>query len=181
VAGADLYRLHCVSCHGDQLLGLTPEYIALWPLEDQNCWKSKCHGAGHPNPQDGGFELPREIPAISGPGALGKFRSAAGLFAFVRARMPYQDPQWLKDDEYWAVVAYILNWNGLALPEELGPDNAGEVIINALTVDPQVEATPPPPTGGGGVLPAALGLAVLLAFVLVVVLVVWRRVRAHPS
>jgi hypothetical protein len=164
------------------LLGLTPSYIALWPLEDQNCWKSKCHGPGHPNPQDGGFELPREIPAIAGPGALGKFRSAAGLFAFIRARMPYQDPQWLKDDEYWAVVAYVLDWNGLAVPEELGPDNADEVIINAQPVGAEAEATPPPATRPVGVPPAAvLGLALLLVLVLVVILLVRRRARSRPS
>src|SRR5688572_23546779 len=35
--GAQLYWLHCLPCHGDQGQGLTDEWRAQYPPEDQNC------------------------------------------------------------------------------------------------------------------------------------------------
>lgn len=174
--GFALYRLYCVSCHGDALLGLTPSYIAQWPPEDQNCWQSKCHIENHP---PDGFVLPRDIPAIAGVGALTKFRTAADVFAFVRARMPYQNPQWLSDEEYWAIVAYVLDHNGVPLRAALGPDNASKVVLRAA--EPQPEAspapTPPPaqPAAAFGGSPTASLVAVGLGVVVAIVLFLRRR------
>lgn len=179
--GFALYRLYCVSCHGDELLGLTPSYIAQWPPEDQNCWQSKCHIENHP---PDGFVLPRDIPALAGVSALTKFRTAADLFAFVRARMPYQNPQWLSDEEYWAVVAYVLDHNGVPLQAVLGPENASQFVLRAA--EPQTEATPaptatpsPPAAAGGN--PTASLVAVALGVVVAIVLFLRRRGDPRPS
>ncbi|MGH2538884.1 MAG: hypothetical protein ACRDHL_15955, partial [Candidatus Promineifilaceae bacterium] len=54
-SGAQLYWLHCQPCHGDQGQGLTDEWRAQYPPEEQNCWQSGCHG---PRPYEEGFSLP---------------------------------------------------------------------------------------------------------------------------
>src|SRR5512134_251602 len=59
--GQEIYRLVCSACHGDVGQGLTPEWRSTWAPEDQNCWKSKCHGQNHP---PDGFTFP-VAPAIN--------------------------------------------------------------------------------------------------------------------
>lgn len=128
VTGEGLYRLYCISCHGDRMRGLTAEWIAQWPATHQNCWLAKCHGLNHP---PGGFVLPRQIPALAGPGALAGFDTAAALHAFVRLTMPYQEPGRLSDSEYWAIVGYVVAQNGIEVPEEgLGVENGGHVALH---------------------------------------------------
>ncbi len=59
--GAQLYWQHCQPCHGDRGQGLTDEWRAQYPPEDQNCWKSRCHGQ---SPYEHGFILPTQVPAL---------------------------------------------------------------------------------------------------------------------
>ncbi|MBI4770779.1 MAG: hypothetical protein HY784_10325, partial [Chloroflexi bacterium] len=87
--GAQLYWLHCQPCHGDRAQGLTGEWRAQYPPEDQNCWNSGCHGE---RPYANGWTLPRLVPALLGPGTLTRFATAADLYAFIGVATPYQAP-----------------------------------------------------------------------------------------
>src|SRR6185436_21117658 len=78
--GAQLYWLHCQPCHGDRAQGLTDEWRAQYPPEDQNCWNSGCHGQ---QPYANGFILPTQVPALVGAGTLGRFATAADLHNFI--------------------------------------------------------------------------------------------------
>ena len=55
--GAQVYWLSCMPCHGDQGQGLTDEFRATYPPEEEYCWESGCHGA---NPYESGFTIPKE-------------------------------------------------------------------------------------------------------------------------
>ena len=61
--GAEVYRLVCKACHGDKGQGLTPDWIAQWAPEDQNCWQLKCHAENHPPER---FVLPAIYRRCSG-------------------------------------------------------------------------------------------------------------------
>lgn len=191
-----LYGLWCISCHGDTMRGLTPEWIAKWPATHQNCWVAKCHGS---NPPPDGFSIPRTAPAIAGPGALLKFRTAADLFAYVRAVMPFQEPGVLEDEQYYAILGYILDRHGVEVPPEgLSAVNAGQIILNEGAVDsalsterpsspietPAADATPGgasgSETGREGMDPTLSAVAVLLGVVVGVGLFLRRRPR-RPS
>jgi mono/diheme cytochrome c family protein len=120
--GAEVYRLVCKACHGDRGQGLTPDWIAQWAPEDQNCWQSKCHAVNHP-PE--GFDLPRDIPPVTGAQIAAKYPDAQRLHGYIAATMPWHNPGALSPDEYWQVTAYIAAINGVN-PEgvALGSENA---------------------------------------------------------
>lgn len=138
--GAQVYYLNCMSCHGDRGQGLTDEWRAVYPEEDQNCWQSKCHGPNHP---PDGFELVRFVPPVFGEGLLARFQNAAGLQRFIGTRMPWQKPGSLTEDEYWQVTAFLARVNGLySGSEPLGPQNAVGVSL-AATGSQATEDLPP--------------------------------------
>jgi hypothetical protein len=121
------YYLSCMVCHGDRGQGLTEEWRGALDPADQNCWQSKCHAANHP-PE--GFELPRNAPPIIGPDRLGHYQTAAGLYEYLKTRMPWQAPGILSDEEYWQLTAFLIDVNGVPLGDTiLGPDNAANVHI----------------------------------------------------
>jgi len=109
--GAEVYRLVCQDCHGDQRQGLTAEWIATWPEGRQNCWTSKCHAGNHP---PDGFELPHNIPAVGGEGALSRFDTALDLYQFIRANMPWHNPGSLTDEQYWQLAAFLIREQNIA-------------------------------------------------------------------
>lgn len=136
--GAHVYWLSCMACHGDRGQGLTDEWRAAWAPGDRNCWQSKCHAANHP-PE--GFLLPYAVPPVIGAGTLTKFMTAADLYAYLKARMPWHQPGSLPDDQYWQLTAYLIRANGL-LPNAdftLTPANARSVRLASWAVVP---ATP---------------------------------------
>ncbi len=108
--GAGVFAFYCSTCHGDRGQGLTDEWRATWPREDQYCWTPKCHGLNHPNT---GFVLPRHVPALVGSDLLGQFADAPSLYDFIQRKMPYQDPSLISDQERWAVIAFLLRENGI--------------------------------------------------------------------
>lgn len=99
---------------GDQLVRGAEFYAA-------SC--ASCHGA------EGEGEI--------GPALIGEryaFRSrgtAQGLYDYVSHAMPLDAPGSLPEQEYWDILAWVLDENGL-LPEgtELGPENAADVNVN---------------------------------------------------
>jgi cytochrome c len=116
-------------CHGDRGQGFTDEWRGALDPADQNCWQSKCHAANHP-PE--GFELPRYAPPVIGPGRLAHHQTAAGLYQFLRTRMPWQAPGILSDEEYWGLTAFLAQANGISWGEGmLGPTNAANVALDA--------------------------------------------------
>ena len=108
--GAYLYWLNCQPCHGDQGQGLTDEWRAQYPMEDQNCWMSGCHGE---RPYEDGFSIPRTIPAVIGGDSLRRFTTLGQLYAYIRVSMPYEYPGALPDEEYLAIAAFLARAHGL--------------------------------------------------------------------
>lgn len=147
--GAEIYRLVCSACHADSGEGLTDAWRATWNPKDQNCWQSKCHAANHP---PDGFELPIS-PAVAGGTALRRFESAADLRDFIQARMPWQDPNSLTEEEGWAVTAYVIQLNGMNPEPELNAENAANFPLHRKSAQPAVLV-------GAGVL---VGVALFLA------------------
>jgi cytochrome c len=178
--GAELYWLHCQPCHGDQAQGLTDEWRAQYPPEDQNCWESGCHGR---SPYENGFVLPTAVPALIGEGSLARFGSIGQVYEYASAAMPYQDPGHLTDEEYLAITAFLARGHGLWNGTPLTAENAAGLLLPAgqpAPSSPEPAATPgstPGPTQeraspGGWPLVAALAGAAIIAGAWL-----WRRRR----
>ncbi len=142
--GAEVYSGHCITCHGDRGQGLTLEWRLTWDPEHQNCGRPNCHGLNHP-PE--GFYLPNMYaPAIVGPDTLDEFQTAQDLFDFVSTRMPFQEPGVLPQADYWALTAFLMRQNGLALPgTDLGAGTASMILLHPQLVRPTAPATPGAP------------------------------------
>ncbi len=107
--GKDVFYLRCMACHGDLGQGLTDEFRnRQYPPGDTNCWKSGCHGV---NPYENGFTLPRQIPALIGPGTLSHFNTAQDVYNFIHRAMPFDAPGSLSEEQYLQVLAFILESN----------------------------------------------------------------------
>lgn len=126
--GSVVYCQVCMACHGDVGQGLDQWRTKLQPPDD-NCFTSKCHGVHHP---PWGFLLPENlnIPAIIGPGLLDGFGSAQNLHDYLQKGMPWWNPGYLKADEYWQLIAFLLEANGIDLgATSLDAANAAQIII----------------------------------------------------
>jgi mono/diheme cytochrome c family protein len=139
--GAYDYWLNCQPCHGDRAQGLTDEWRAQYPPEDQNCWESGCHGD---RPYENGFTLPTRVPALVGDGSLERFETLGQLYNYMRSAMPYQAPGNLSDEEYLAITAFLARehgvWDGTRLePDTIGQEGAQETAP-AASRQPQEEA-----------------------------------------
>lgn len=180
--GAQLYWLHCQPCHGDQGQGLTDapddDWRAQYPMEDQFCWNSGCHGE---RPYENGFTIPRQIPALIGSDSLSKFGTVADVYAYIRAAMPRQVPGTLADEEYLAIVAFLARAHGVWDGESVTAVSAENIILNAEVLTP--EPTPTPlatavPTTTASSAPGEtywLLAGILILFLLMVGGVLWRK------
>src|SRR5215216_466291 len=168
--GAQAYWLSCLPCHGDQGQGLTDEFRATYPPEEQYCWERGCHGEV---PYESGFTLPKKIPAVIGQTTLAKFSDAAQLNSYVRAAMPFWKPGSLTEEESWRVTAFILRENRLWDDvKDLNESNAAGVkiprgaFLTPVATPQQVEVS----NGSGGngwvILITVLLLFLVLLFVL---------------
>jgi mono/diheme cytochrome c family protein len=108
------------------LAACSPQPRQLSDLEQQTAWGqaiyrwecARCH------------EEDRIAPLFAE--RLITYRSAQNLYEFNRTYMPLDKPGALPETDYWAVTAYLLEAYGmlhLDEMEELGPDNAEEVIF----------------------------------------------------
>lgn len=168
--GAYLYWLNCQPCHGDYGQGLTDEWRAQYPMEDQYCWNSGCHGQ---RPYEDGFILPTSVPAVVGDNSLARFQTVGQLYAYIRVAMPFEYPGVLPDDEYLAIAAFLMRENGLWDGTSLTDDTIYELNLRtAPTATPAVGSTPTPiptpaveaaPRTGGGILFVAGLFCLLLA------------------
>src|SRR6516162_7985359 len=86
--GEAVYAGKCVTCHGEK-------------------------GAGKPSDQLAGGQgtLPGDKPPVKTVGSFWPY--ATTVFDYVRRAMPYNESKSLTNDEIYAVVAYILNLNGI--------------------------------------------------------------------
>ena len=86
--GEAVYAAKCTACHGEK-------------------------GAGKPNDQlVGGLgTLPGDKPPVKTVGSFWPY--ATTVFDYVRRAMPHNESKSLNNDEVYAVVAYILNLNGI--------------------------------------------------------------------
>jgi mono/diheme cytochrome c family protein len=131
--GAQLFWLHCQPCHGDRGQGLTDEWRAQYPIEEQNCWTSRCHGN---TPYENGFTLPDAVPAVVGEGSLARFETVGQLHTYIQVAMPFENPGGLEDEQYLAIAAFLARengvWDGSLLDAEsvhsirLGPPVSGD-------------------------------------------------------
>jgi len=99
----------------------------------QSC--ARCHG-------DAGQGTKR-APALVGAGALplkaqadsdrkNDFHTAMDIAVFATQNMPPKASarKKLKEADYWAVLAFALNANGVALTEPVGPGNAASIVLH---------------------------------------------------
>lgn len=129
--GSEVFARRCSTCHGDRGQGLTDEWRATWPPTHQNCWKANCHGA-QPYPENG-FTLPRVVPPLIGPGTLQRFATAADLYAYIRARMPFHAPGSLPEEDYRAITAFLLQRHGIpADGQPFDPETARGVPLHPV-------------------------------------------------
>jgi cytochrome c5 len=84
--------------------GLQEQLAQADKVWDDSC--SVCHG-------DGGEGKGKKNPAVVGGKALGKFKTGADLLAYVKEKMPKDDPGSLSEAEYLAATAWMLSKNGV--------------------------------------------------------------------
>jgi mono/diheme cytochrome c family protein len=166
--GAQMFKIRCEPCHGDQGQGL-----ALWRLtwapEDQNCASHKCHGLGHP---PDGFYMPKDAPPIIGTDTLIVFPSAHELYGYISKAMPFDKPGELTSDDYWAITAFLIQKHG-ALPTGIRVDSS-----NAASIPVNLGSLPPNHQSDQSILPVTGGIAALVLFALGV-LFIRRRQSMH--
>lgn len=176
--GAEIYRLVCRSCHGDRGQGLTRDWIAQWPPEDQNCWQSHCHGGMIP---PDGFALPRTVPPVIGEGTLDEFDTAEALYNFNRQQMPWHAPGSLVDREYLQVTAYLLRENGFPVDDLLLDETTAATFTlhpaaAAATSTPEAAEIPETPARTQASSWYVLAIAVVAGFGLALgVRLFWKR------
>ena len=91
--GEAVYAAKCIACHGEK-------------------------GAGKPNDQlvGGQGTLPGDKPPVKTVGSFWPY--ATTVFDYLRRAMPYNESKSLTNDDLYAVVAYILNLNGIIADNE---------------------------------------------------------------
>lgn len=163
--GANLYWHWCMPCHGDVGQGLTDEFRGIWEEDHQNCWGRGCH-AGHSG--DMGFPIPTVVPAIVLQDQLARFPSLQTLADFLQATHPPQHPGILEGREYHAIAAYVFEMNERPLEEAAPSATPAPLPTPTVSLTPPKE--PPAAAGPGSVPLVALGLALLLGMIAILVM-----------
>ena len=71
-------------------------------------------------------------PPLMGPGTLARFETAAQLYEYVNAQMPWQAPGILADEEYWQITAFLAQVHGAEPGDEpLVYDRAADLELHA--------------------------------------------------
>ena len=184
--GAQLYWLHCQPCHGDRGQGLTDEWRAQYPPEEQYCWESGCHGE---RPYDEDFALPTSVPPLVGEGlgttVLQKFETMDTVYRYTSAAMPLFFPGELQEAEYLAIMAHLLRENGIWDGMTVTPDNLTDFRLRPAAAATssgghlaQPSPAPGPATGAGpgGASNRLIGLGIaVVAFVAIGGIALWRN------
>jgi mono/diheme cytochrome c family protein len=150
--GSEPYRQICLACHGDWGQGLTDAWREEWD-EDANCWQSRCHAPNHP-PQ--GFQLPKTVPGLLGPGTLIRFNTAAELKQNIHETMPWWNPGSLTDDQARALTAYLMRARG-ELDDQVTLDAGRESVYRLHSA----YVPPPNPRAGVALLVVSMAAAAI--------------------
>ena len=94
-----------------------PEQVA----RGEAVWNAACADCHGP---DSTFD---DAPLLLTPGSLRSYPHAAAAFQYARDSMPNDDPGSLPEQDYWDVLAFLLQQHGIDHDVELGPDTAGDV------------------------------------------------------
>jgi mono/diheme cytochrome c family protein len=111
----------------------------------QNC--AVCHG----DQLDGNNG---KYPPLVGRGAVLDHPNATELYQYVRRAMPFGNPASLSDDDYYAVVAYMLYKNGV-LPENAKLDATSIAKITLPGATPIAPPLPGAPTAQQQLIPGS--------------------------
>jgi cytochrome c len=106
--GAHLFAANCAKCHGDAGEG----------TDDAPPLVGKAALPLHPRPD-------QKMRTTD-------FRTALDVAKFATKQMPPKESLRAKltPDDYWAILAFDLNANGIALKAPLGPDNAETIVLH---------------------------------------------------
>ncbi len=185
--GAQLYWLHCQPCHGDRGQGLTDEWRAQYPPEEEYCWESGCHGE---RPYDEDFALPTSVPPLVGEGlgatVLQKFETMDTVYRYSSAAMPLFFPGELQEDEYLAIMAHLLRENGIWDGQTVTPDTLTNYRLRPAAEAPSTGDLPaqPGPTpkaavgasaASGGRTAGLIGLGVAILALAMIGGMLWRN------
>ncbi len=104
--GAQVYGMNCAKCHGDAGEGAKAP-----PLVGKNALPLKREGAKK---------------------RTGEFHTAMDVAAFVTKNMPPDEEKRkaIPESDYWAVLAFDLNANGVKLTEPVTPQNASKIVLH---------------------------------------------------
>ena len=128
--GALVYQSDCADCHGERgegLAGVPPVMgDAALPLYPKDAEMAHQYAGG----ERALLESQRMIPSSSTRGA---FKTAGDLEEFVSAHMPRirKTPAPLTQEQYWAVVSFLVAANGDAIPTSgIDASNANTVLLH---------------------------------------------------
>jgi cytochrome c len=114
--GADVYRSQCASCHGERGEGLaqSPPVMGSGALP---LYERDPSTTSNPAFQDIA-EQQRKQSLPPGSDTRGAFRTAADLFKYTSREMPQPKSKAasLSQEDYWAVVNFLLVGHGSAVP-----------------------------------------------------------------
>ena len=79
---------------------------------------AECHGPAGIDP---------DAPLLLTPGSLKGYPHAAAAFQYARDSMPSNNPGSLPEQDYWDVIAFILQQQGIDRDVELGPATAADI------------------------------------------------------
>ena len=126
--GATTFAKECARCHGQRGEGLAgapagaPAILGVGALPEYPRNTGSAGGPTMLDPQQLQIEA-QTRPA--GAASRDSFRNAQDLYNFISTRMPRTRPGQLKQDDYWAVVSYLLAAQGATLPAGgVGPASA---------------------------------------------------------
>ncbi len=113
--GRDLFRLQCARCHGPGGQGISNIYRGM---------------TAPPLIAAGAFPLdPRPYQKMR----HFQFRTVRDIYEFASAVMPADQPASLSAEDYWNVIAYLLNANGTAVNGQmLNEDAAADMPLAKL-------------------------------------------------
>ncbi|MGD2062297.1 MAG: cytochrome c [Nitrospirota bacterium] len=112
-AGARTYKRQCARCHGNDGSGKDNQYEGLRAPEVIGQGALPCE--------------PRSFQVIRS----ARFRTAKDVYEYISAVMPVDQPSILDADEYWDLVAYLLEANGWQ-PDDtpLDAKTAAQVVLH---------------------------------------------------
>ena len=84
-------------------------------------WNNACAGCHGPNGID------PDAPLLLPYGSLKSYPHAAAAFQYARDNMPSDNPASLPEQDYWDVIAFILQQQGIDRDVELGPATAADI------------------------------------------------------